>query len=107
MCSVVVSALPIYRLAPLTTKILSTNTTVTTSATALPTSPMVGRENIAIFNNDTLSTIVYIGNASVTTASGFPLKSGAAAISIDIDDSGIIDGITGSVTADVRCLETK
>jgi hypothetical protein len=97
----------IVRIAPLTISIKSTNTTVNATATALPATALVGRENIAIYNNDAATTTVYIGGSDVTTTNGFPLTTSCPAISLDLDNTVIMYGIVASGTADVRTLEAK
>lgn len=99
-------ALPIYRLAPLTISILSSTTTVTTTAGKIPATALAGRESIAIRLND-ISDTVYIGHSGVTTANGFKLDSSLPAITLDLDDSVDVYAIVGSGTADVRTLEAK
>lgn len=99
-------AITVVDIAPLTYNILSSTTTITTSATPIPATPMVGRRNIAIRLNSTTDT-VYIGNSSVTTVTGFPLDSSCPAITIDVDDSVVVYGIVSAGTADVRCVEVK
>jgi hypothetical protein len=97
----------IVRIAPLTYSIKSNTTTVTTSATAIPATALVGRESITIRNIDSGTTTVYVGGSDVTTANGYPLDSANPAISIDIDDSVVIYGIVSAGTASVRSLEAK
>ena len=99
-------AIPIMRLAPLTYAIKSRTTTVSNTATPLPTTPLVGRESIAIRLNATTDTVC-IGASDVTTANGFCLDSSIPSISLDLDDTVIIYGIVGAGTADVRTLEIK
>lgn len=55
--------------------------TVTTAATPLPASPLEFRRALVVHNNG--ASTVYLGNASVTTADGFPLLSGEK-ISFDV-----------------------
>jgi len=75
--------------------------TVSTSATAIPTTNAEGRRTLLLYNNG--STVVYLGNSSVTTADGFPLKAGEA----QGFDVGVVPiyGIVAEGTAEVRVLE--
>jgi len=104
--SITVYAAEIVRIAPLTISIANNTTTITTSATAIPGTSLVGRETIAICLNDTTDT-VYIGNSSVSTANGLPLDSSRPCLNVDADDSIIFYGIVSAGTADVRSLEIK
>lgn len=109
MCILVITyvyAIQTFRLAPLTYSIVSNTTTVTTSATALPNTPLVGRESLAIRLNATTDTVC-IGGSNVTTANGFCLDSSIPSITLDLDDTVVVYGIIGSGTADVRTLEIK
>ena len=87
--------------------ILSTNVTVTTSATALPTTALSGRRAVALYNNSASTTTVYIGNSSVTATNGFPLTSSCPAITIDASDDITVYGIVSAGTADLRVLEIR
>jgi len=101
-----VYAVQTVRLAPLTYSIVSKTTTVTTTATAIPATAMVGRENLTISLASTSDT-VYIGGSDVTIANGTPLDSNRPAISIDLDDTVVVYGIVSTGTADIRSLEVK
>lgn len=98
---------PVVRIAPLTYSIQAINTTVNTTATAIPTTALGGRESIAIYNNDASTVTVYIGGASVNASNGFPLTSSAPAVTLDLDDSVTIYAIVASGTADIRTIEAK
>lgn len=100
-------ALETVKIAPLALSIKSSTITVTTSATALPTTALKGRESISIRNKDSATTTIFIGGSDVTAANGYPLDSTTPAISIDINDSVVIYGITSSGTADARIIEAK
>lgn len=81
----------------------STAITVTSSATALPTSALTDRRGVVIFNNDS-STILYIGGADVTTTNGMPVPAQAYSPALDIGDNFTLYGIaSGSIN--VRVLE--
>ncbi len=97
----------IVRIAPLTISIKSINITVGTSATALPTTSLVGREVIAIRNNEASTKTIFIGDSDVSTTNGFPLDSSCPSITLDLDSSVTIYGVVASGTCDVRVLEAK
>ncbi len=77
--------------------------TITSTPMPLPQSPLEHRRALAIHNNG--PGILYIGNAGVTTANGFPLAANEK-IGLDITGNsnvtiyGVSDG-----TSDVRILE--
>ena len=101
-----VYAINTVKVQSMTYGIKSTAITIGTSATALPTTALAGREAIAIYNDDASSVSVYIGASDVTTSNGFPLTSSAPAITLDLDSSVTVYGICAS-SADVRVLEAK
>lgn len=103
----VVFASQVVRIAPLTIGIANNTTTVAGTAVAIPTTALVGRENITIYNVDNATETIWIGGSTVTSANGFPLTSSAPAISIDIDDSVIIYAISDGTSVDVRTFESK
>ena len=92
---------------PLTYQIKSSNITVNGTATKLPSTPLIGREVLAITNINTSVAILYVGNASVNTTNGFPLDSSTPSMSIDIDNTVDIYGITNGTNISVRVLEGK
>jgi hypothetical protein len=94
-------------LVALTYKILSSTTTVTTTAGKVPATAMNGRRTIALFNVDNATTTVYIGHSGVTDSNGFPLDSTCPAIALDLDESVDVYAIVASGTADLRALEVK
>ena len=57
--------------ASLVYQIKTQNVAVNATATKLPTTPLVGREYLLITNKE--STVLYIGNDSVTSSIGTPL----------------------------------
>jgi len=101
-----VYAAQVVRLAPLTYSVKSTSVTVTTTATKLPTTPLAGRESVAIRLNSTTD-VVFIGADDVTAVAGFRLDSSVPAITLDLDSSVDVYGITSSGSADCRVLEAK
>lgn len=103
----IIYAETIVRIAPLTLSIKSSNTTVNTTATAIPTIALVGRESVAIYNINATTTTVYIGNSDVNSTNGFPLTSSCPSISLDLDNTVIIYAIVASGTADLRTVEAK
>lgn len=84
--------------------IRQTNITVGASAVALPTTPLSQRRVVIIFNNSTLSQILYLGNSSVTANDGFPVYP-RAAITINIEDDVTLYGIASAADADIRIFE--
>ena len=79
--------------------------TVTTSATAIPTTALNGRKNIIVINTSTGT--IYLGSdSSVTTANGFQLKQDTS-VSLDWGENITLYGIIGSGTADVRYIESR
>lgn len=103
----IVFAEEIVRIAPLTYSVKSSNVTVNGSATLLPGTALAGRESVAITNINTSSATLYIGDVNVTTSNGFPLDSTTPSISLDIDDSVSVYGITNGTNISVRILEAK
>jgi len=84
-------------------EVISQNTTtVTTTATAIPSSNLDYRKTILIKNIG--SNTVYLGDSSVTTADGYPLEAGEEK-SFDIGTDCTLYGITGSSTSEVRTIE--
>lgn len=78
--------------------------TVTATATAIPTTPLADRKAIMI-RNWSSDNYIYIGDASVTSSTGFPLLP-KESLPFDITAGALIYGIceTGK-TAEVRYLE--
>lgn len=97
----------IVRIAPLTTKILSSTTTVTGTAAACPATALKGRENIVLQNTDSATETVWIGDSTVTSSNGFALDSKTNSISIDLDDSVTIFCVSDGSSVNLRSLETK
>ena len=77
--------------------------TVSTNATAIPTTALAGRRCIIIVNISANN--VFIGSSSVTTANGYQLYV-QQAISIDAGEQIVIYGIAGS-SSEVRYLEIR
>jgi hypothetical protein len=78
--------------------------TVTTSATAIPTTALAGRRVIIIVNIS--SGNIFLGNSSVTTANGYQLYT-QQAISMDVSDAVTVYGIVAAGTGEVRYLEAR
>lgn len=81
--------------------LVSAATTVGTSATPLPATPASGRRRIVIQNLS--DDVVYVGSASVTTATGLEIAS-RGSLTLPLG-SAIIYGRVATGTADVRTLE--
>lgn len=65
-----------------------------TTATALPTTSMNGRDGIAIFNLG--GGTIYVGNSTVTTATGFPvLQNTGISIALGYNKNVLQPGWTG------------
>ena len=79
---------------------LGTVVSVTTSATALPSSALTARKALAVRNVGALT--VYIGGSGVATTSGFPLYPGESQA---FDASLVLYGIVAAGTCEVRVLE--
>jgi len=105
--SAILYAATFVKIEPMTIAIKSSKVSVTGTATALPATGLVGREAIAIYNNTSATEVLYIGGSDVTTSNGFPLTSSAPAITLDLDATVIIYGISDGTTVDVRVLEAK
>jgi len=88
---------------PLRGIVKSTPISVTTSATALPSSAVENRRSVLIYNNGAEN--LYLGGSDVTVANGLPV---AAASYSPIIDAGIrmtVYGIVNSGPIDVRVME--
>jgi len=77
--------------------------TVSTSATAIPTTALSNRRCIIIVNISTND--IFLGPSSVTTATGYQLAADQA-ISIDVADNVTIYGIAAG-SSEVRYLEIR
>lgn len=80
------------------------NLTIGTDSAKIPTSPLSNRITILIFNNSSGGQILYIGDATVSTANGFPLYP-RASIQIYIEDEIDIYGVSSAAGADIRLVE--
>lgn len=78
------------------------STTVTTTATAIPSSNATDRRSIILKNEGAVT--VYLGGSAVTSSTGFPLEAGDT-LPLDLGNDIILYGITASGSADVRTLE--
>jgi len=83
-------------------RILSSAVTISTTATAIPSTALVGRQSILVKN--TGSADIYLGPSGVTTANGYPLAAGAE-VSIDLGEKVVLYGIVASGTETVRIIE--
>ncbi len=103
----VVHATDYVRVLALTYSVKSSTVTCNnTTALALPTTALKGRSSVAIRLNATTDT-VYIGGSDVNSTNGFPLDSSVPAITMDVDASVTVYGISASGTAVIRVLEAK
>ena len=82
--------------------ILGSTTSVTDSATEIPSSALANRRTILIKNNGAQE--IFLGPSGVTALTGYPLASGAE-VGLEITDSVSIFGITASGSSDIRTLE--
>lgn len=106
-CPAIISAETIVRIAPLTTKIVSTATSIAGTAEQVPNSNLVGRENIVIYNKDHATETIWCGDSSVTSSSGIPLDGTTPSMSLDLDSSVDVYCISDSSTVNVITLESK
>lgn len=90
---------------PLKTKVLSSNLTATSVASAIPTTALTGRRSVAICNNSASTVTAYIGASNVSSSNGFPLSSSNPCISLDVSSAVALYAVTASSTADLRVLE--
>lgn len=92
------------RLVGMNTAILITNTTVTNSAAAIPTTALTNRNSMIIYNKGTSP--IYLGPSNVTTSGaleGWIVDAGSY-FSIDITDDVSLYAIADS-TIDVKIME--
>ena len=80
---------------------LATAVSVTSSATAIPATPLTDRTSLCVTNNGAVT--IYLGGSGVTTAAGTPLGAGGTWC----DDVGVqvYYGVSAGTTVDVRALE--
>lgn len=83
-------------------RIVTSTTTVGTTAVPIPATARTGRRAIMVYNNG--SNIVYLGNSAITTSIGYPLTAGAEK-SFDLSDEVVLYGRTASGSSDVRSME--
>lgn len=81
--------------------VLSAAVSVTTSATALPSSALSGRRVLWIYNNGAAA--IYLGASGVTTSAGFPLLPGQS-VSLAVGTLAIY-GRVASGTVEARIME--
>lgn len=77
--------------------------TVGTSVVKLPTTPLKYRRAIAIYNNDSVTTLFIGFDSSVTTGTGYPIPAGSS-LPMDANGSLEVYGIAAS-NIDIRILE--
>ena len=95
-------------LEPLDLGIKQTVVSVTTSATALPTTALAGRKSLIIKNLS--AGVVYLGLSTVTadtTATGGFQMAQNDIIAIDLGENTILYGIVASSTSNVSVLEAR
>ncbi len=80
------------------------NLTIGETAAKIPTLPLSDRISILIFNNSTGGQILYLGDATVTTANGFPIYP-RASIQIHIEDEIDVYGVSSAAGANIRIVE--
>jgi hypothetical protein len=73
---------------------------VTTSATALPSSVLTNRKRLILYNAGTQT--VFLGTSGVTTSTGLGLLAGG---SFETDGDVAVYGIVAATTCDVRVME--
>ena len=89
----------------LKSRIRSSVVSVTTSATAIPTTALPGRQSILIHNDGAAT--VYIGTSTVTTTGatkGYPLAAGKD-LPMDVGPNVVMYGIVVTGTVSVVILE--
>lgn len=80
-----------------------TSITVGATATPLPSNPLEYRRSLAIHNNS--NNTIYLGDSSVTVATGFPLAAGEK-IAFDIQNNpNVVLYAIASISVNVRILE--
>lgn len=83
-------------------RILQQSVTVGTTATAVPTTAMVGRNSIVVKN--TGANTIYLGSSTVTTANGYPVAANES-ISLDLGEKVVLYGIVASSTETLAIIE--
>ena len=74
---------------------------MSTTAAAIPTTPLASRKTLQIQNNT--AGVLYLGGASVTTTTGFQIQAGDSE-SIDLG-SAVIYGVLASGSGNINILE--
>lgn len=80
----------------------TTPITVTTTAQRIPTTALIGRKTMIIYNNSTST--VYVGGSNVTATNGLPVLK-QQSVSIDASDDIIFYIMVATSTANVRVME--
>lgn len=84
------------------TAVLSTDTSIASTATKVVTTPLTSRKTVLVQNNAT--TPIYLGASGVTTANGF-IVHGGSTFSVDLGPAVDLYGIVTTGTNDARILE--
>ena len=87
---------------PLNSVFVATKLNITSTATAIPATTLVGRRSMVIKNEG--SNTIYLGASTVTVASGYKLNSGDEK-PFDVGDDIILYGIVSTGTEELRVLE--
>jgi len=86
----------------ITESITPQSTTISNTATAIPSSNTAHRRTLLVQNYG--SNIVYLGDSGVTTATGLKLEVGDI-LEFAMSDNVTLYGITASGNSDIRTLE--
>lgn len=97
-------AVQVVDVIPLTKTVQNSAVIVGTAVTALPATAMPGRRVLIIVNNS--SNTIFWGDSNVSTSNGVPLYS-KQAIAIDVSETVVIYGISGSAGNNVRVGEIR
>lgn len=91
---------------PLRGSFKTTAVTVTSAATALPTTAQTNRRTVIVYNNDA-SVSIFLGGSTVTSSTGVPVAAGSYSPPFDIGASMTLYGITAAASVNVRVLEVS
>lgn len=92
----------VIQTAPVSQGVRGKKTTVTSTATPIPTARLANRKSMVVTN--TSATTIYLGGEDVDTTDGFDLAQNDSIV-IDIDEKLVLYGITASGTATIKTLE--
>lgn len=84
--------------------VITSSVTVTTSPTLLYTS--VGQSQVQL-RNDSASADVFIGNSSLTTATGFKVAAAGSLTNINLDHNESLYGVVASATGTVAVFAVR